>query len=56
VAGIIGTGFYLLLLVPFVAWQGAVGLAELLILDTLVMVSTFTWIVSRRVQLWGGPA
>jgi O-antigen/teichoic acid export membrane protein len=55
-AGVIGTGFYLLLLVPFIAWRGAQGLAVLLILDVLVISSAFAWLGSRRVNLWEKPA
>ncbi len=56
VAGVIGTGFYLLLLGPFIAWRGAQGLAILLILDVLVISGAFAWLGSRRVQLWEKPA
>lgn len=52
VAGLIGTGFFLALLVPFIYRGGVVGLAMLLILDVMVMVGVFAWLLSRRVRLW----
>jgi len=51
-AGLIGTGFYLVLLAPFIAWEGALGLAILLILDVLVISSAFAWLGLKRVRLW----
>jgi O-antigen/teichoic acid export membrane protein len=56
IAGLIGTGFYLILLAPFIAWRGAQGLAVLLILDVLVISSAFAWLGSQRVRLWEAPA
>jgi O-antigen/teichoic acid export membrane protein len=56
IGGVVGTGFYLLLLVPFVAHWGAQGLATLLILDVVVISSAFAWIGSKRVRLWETPA
>lgn len=56
IGGVIGTGFYLLLLVPFVTWWGAQGLATLLILDVLVISGAFAWLGSTRVRFWEAPA
>ena len=55
IAGVIGTAFFLAMLVPFVSMWGALGLAYLLILDVFVMVITFGWILMRRVRLWAPP-
>ena len=56
VSGILGTGFYVLFLVPFIQWRGAVGLAVLLLLDVFVMVAAFAWILSSRIRLWSTPS
>jgi O-antigen/teichoic acid export membrane protein len=55
IAGFIGTGFFLVLLVPLVQWGGAVGLSVLLVLDVLVMVTVLGWLLARRVGLWASP-
>jgi O-antigen/teichoic acid export membrane protein len=55
-SGILGTGFFLVLLVPFVQRSGAVGVALLLILDVCVMVTAFGWILTRRIRLWSTSA
>jgi O-antigen/teichoic acid export membrane protein len=52
VGSFIGTGFLLLLLAPFAYWGGAVGLAILMILDTVVTVGAFAWLGSARIRLW----
>jgi O-antigen/teichoic acid export membrane protein len=54
IAGMIGAIFYVTLLVPFVYFWGAVGLATLLIAGVFVMVAAFAWLGSRRIQLVSG--
>lgn len=54
-AGVIGTGSFVLLLVPFISVWGAIGLAVLFLLNAIMMVALFTWFNAVRLPSLSAP-